>query len=117
MKSLKKAYLLWLLGVFGCLGLHRLYLNKPKTGRIFRFTFGLLFLGSLHDLFYLPTMVTLFNANFKKEQLLANLEMIKLKKNTAVKAKNYESASWYRERETLSEIESINSVLMKIHIF
>ncbi|MDR5860555.1 TM2 domain-containing protein [Halomonas eurihalina] len=46
-------YLLWL---FGFLGAHRFYYGKPVTGTIWFFTFGLLGIGWLIDLFLIPAM-------------------------------------------------------------
>ena len=46
-------YLLWL---FGFLGAHRFYYGKPITGTIWFFTFGLLGIGWLIDLFLIPLM-------------------------------------------------------------
>lgn len=46
-------YLLWL---FGFLGAHRFYYGKPITGTIWFFTFGLLGVGWLVDLFLIPAM-------------------------------------------------------------
>ena len=46
-------YLLWL---FGFLGAHRFYYGKPVTGTHWFFTFGLLGIGWLIDLFLIPSM-------------------------------------------------------------
>jgi TM2 domain-containing membrane protein YozV len=46
-------YLLW---IFGFLGAHRFYYGKPVTGTIWFFTFGLLFIGWIIDLFLIPAM-------------------------------------------------------------
>lgn len=46
-------YLLW---IFGFLGAHRFYYGKPVTGTIWFFTFGLLGIGWLIDLFLIPSM-------------------------------------------------------------
>lgn len=46
-------YLLWILGF---LGAHRFYYGKPVTGTIWFFTFGLLGIGWLIDLFLIPAM-------------------------------------------------------------
>lgn len=51
------AYLLWLVGGFGCLGLHRFYLRKFPTGILWICTGGMAFLGSLYDLVTLPRQV------------------------------------------------------------
>ncbi len=46
-------YVLW---VFGFTGAHRFYFGKPVTGTIWYFTFGLLGIGWLIDLFLIPSM-------------------------------------------------------------
>jgi TM2 domain-containing membrane protein YozV len=43
------AYLLWLIGGLGTLGIHRFYLGKPATGVLWIFTGGLGFVGALYD--------------------------------------------------------------------
>ena len=61
MKSGFVAYLLWLVGAFGCFGLHRFYLGRWVTGLIWLFTGGLFFIGSIIDLFLIPEMVRVEN--------------------------------------------------------
>lgn len=46
-------YLLW---IFGFTGSHRFYFGKPVTGTLWFFTFGLLGVGWLIDLFLIPGM-------------------------------------------------------------
>ena len=46
-------YITWL---FGFTGSHRFYYGKPITGTIYFFTFGLLGIGWLIDLFLIPGM-------------------------------------------------------------
>lgn len=46
-------YLLW---IFGFTGSHRFYYGKPVSGTIWFFTFGLLGIGWLIDLFLIPSM-------------------------------------------------------------
>jgi TM2 domain-containing membrane protein YozV len=46
-------YLLW---IFGFIGAHRFYYGKQVTGVIWFFTFGLLFVGWIIDLFLIPSM-------------------------------------------------------------
>ena len=57
MFSLGIAYLLWALGGFGTLGLHRFYLRKPGTGVLWLLTGGVLWIGAIVDLFRLPRLV------------------------------------------------------------
>jgi len=51
------AYVLWLFGGCGALGLHRFYLRKFGTGFIWMFSGGLGFLGAVYDFFTLPRQV------------------------------------------------------------
>lgn len=83
------------------------------------FTGGLLFLGSMHDLYYLSKMVKICNTKLQKKKLFQNLEKIKAIKNITVKEKNFESAAWYRDKEidVLKEIEILNAYLNKNHVF
>lgn len=46
-------YLLW---IFGFTGSHRFYYGRPVTGTIYFFTFGLLLIGWIIDLFLIPSM-------------------------------------------------------------
>jgi TM2 domain-containing membrane protein YozV len=46
-------YILW---IFGFTGSHRFYYGKPFIGTIYFFTFGLLGIGWLIDLFLIPSM-------------------------------------------------------------
>ena len=51
--SILVGYLAWL---FGCFGAHRFYYGKPVSGLLWLFTFGLLGIGWLVDLFLIPSM-------------------------------------------------------------
>jgi TM2 domain-containing membrane protein YozV len=51
------AYLLWAVGGFGVLGLHRFYLGKPLSGILWACTGGLVGIGALVDLFTLGRQV------------------------------------------------------------
>jgi len=57
MYSLGMAYLLWAVGGFGTLGVHRFYLRKHGTGVLWLLTGGLFGIGAVVDLFRMPTMV------------------------------------------------------------
>jgi TM2 domain-containing membrane protein YozV len=46
-------YILW---IFGFTGSHRFYYGKPLIGTIYFFTFGLLGIGWIIDLFLIPSM-------------------------------------------------------------
>jgi TM2 domain-containing membrane protein YozV len=56
-KSAGWAYLLWLPCLLGVCGLHRFYLGRPATGALWLFTFGLLGIGQLVDLFLINGMI------------------------------------------------------------
>jgi TM2 domain-containing membrane protein YozV len=60
-KNTLLAYLLWLLGGCGVLGLHRFYLGRWISGLIWLFTGGGFFIGALIDLFLIPSMVDIEN--------------------------------------------------------
>jgi len=60
-KSTAVSYLLWFLGGFGVLGLHRLYLGRWVTGIIWLLTGGLFFIGAIIDLFLIPSMTRVEN--------------------------------------------------------
>ncbi|WP_028974111.1 TM2 domain-containing protein [Spirochaeta cellobiosiphila] len=57
MYSLPIAYLLWALGGFGALGLHRFYMGKFGTGVLYLFSGGLGMIGSVYDFFTLPGQI------------------------------------------------------------
>lgn len=71
MKSKFVACLLWLLGIFGILGLHRFYIGKIGTGFIWMFSFGLFGVGAIYDLKTLHTQVDIVNLQKK----VKNFEM------------------------------------------
>lgn len=56
-KSTFIAYLLWLVGGLGVLGLHRFYLGKVGTGFIWLITGGVVLVGAMVDLFLIPKMI------------------------------------------------------------
>lgn len=59
------AYLLWILGFMGA---HRFYFGKRLTGMIWFFTFGLLGIGWLVDLFLIPSMSREASLTYTKGQ-------------------------------------------------
>jgi TM2 domain-containing membrane protein YozV len=74
MKSKGIAYLLWLIGVFGCLGFHRFYIGKIGTGIIWLFTGGVFGFGALIDLFILGGQVEQYNTNKQLKTIRASTE-------------------------------------------
>lgn len=67
-KSLLVAYLYWLVG--GVFGLHHLYLGRKHAFIVYSTTFGLLFTGTLHDLFVLPRYVEEYNCEHAYKEIL-----------------------------------------------
>ncbi|MEL6110652.1 MAG: TM2 domain-containing protein [Planctomycetota bacterium] len=57
------AYLFWLLGFIGA---HRFYLGKPITGTIWFLTGGLLLVGWIVDLFFIPSMCEEAQRRFRR---------------------------------------------------
>ena len=55
-KSTGTGYLLWLLCFMFICGAHRFYYNKPISGVIYLFTFGLFGFGQLYDLLVMPEL-------------------------------------------------------------
>jgi TM2 domain-containing membrane protein YozV len=55
-KSIFLSYLLWLGCAVGLCGLHRLYTGRTFTGFLWLFTLGLLGVGQLVDVFWVPHM-------------------------------------------------------------
>ena len=72
MYSLGLAYLLWLLGGLGTLGLHRFYLRRPGTGLLWLLTGGVFWIGAIVDLFRLPKMVLEAELEADSRELLAD---------------------------------------------
>ena len=70
MYSLGVAYLLWAIGGFGTLGLHRFYLRRPGTGVLWLLTGGVFGIGAIVDLFRLPAMVREAHIEEDSQELL-----------------------------------------------
>ncbi|MEZ4484740.1 MAG: NINE protein [Syntrophotaleaceae bacterium] len=68
-------YTLWL---FGFTGSHRFYYGKPISGTIYFFTFGLLLIGWLVDLFLIPSMDRQADLRFETGRTDYNLTWILL---------------------------------------
>jgi TM2 domain-containing membrane protein YozV len=51
--SIPLGYIYW---IFGFMGAHRFYYGRPVSGTIYFFTFGILGIGWLIDLFLIPSM-------------------------------------------------------------
>jgi TM2 domain-containing membrane protein YozV len=72
------AYLLWLFGGFGVLGLHRFYLRKVPTGVLWLCTGGVFFLGALYDFFTLGRQVA--EANGREAYLARPAPVVTVKR-------------------------------------
>ena len=112
-KSIRTAYLLWLLGGFGCLGLHRFYLGKRKTAFIWMGTAGLAGLGALADALLLRWLVRRHNRIRALKELRRRLKEVRGQKQSAIDAKGYEAAASLRDREKLL-LDKIGSLQYKL---
>ena len=74
MRSKVVAYLLWIFGGFGCLGLHHFYLGKTLKGFIWLFTGGFFGIGALVDLFTLDDAVEAYNSKTDSGKLFNSIE-------------------------------------------
>ncbi|OEU60209.1 MAG: hypothetical protein BA870_00280 [Desulfuromonadales bacterium C00003094] len=68
-------YILWL---FGFTGSHRFYYGKPVSGTIYFFTFGLLLIGWIVDLFLIPSMDRQADLRFEAGRVDYNIAWILL---------------------------------------
>ncbi len=64
--SVLVGYILW---IFGFTGSHRSYYGKPVTGTIWFFTGGLLLIGWIIDLFFIPGMAGLADLRYQAGDL------------------------------------------------
>lgn len=92
MKSKIVAYLLWLIGICGCLGFHRFYLGKTKSGLLWLFSGGLLGVGSLIDLVSLAEQVRQVNSLRILEKLASGEEVTEFKQQSE-EGKNKQTAT------------------------
>jgi hypothetical protein len=101
-KSISVAYLLWLLGGCGALGLHRFYLGKIPTGVLYLMTGGLGMVGSVIDFFTMTSQVREAN--------------IKLQIREAMELRKYETyLPRYRERadDSYRKKESLEHAILR----
>ncbi|MBW4419006.1 MAG: NINE protein [Myxacorys californica WJT36-NPBG1] len=68
MNKVGTTYVLWLGGLLGFAGLHRLYNGEVRTGLLWLFTWGLFGVGQLADLIFIPKMVESHNARLGSGQ-------------------------------------------------
>lgn len=57
-RSTAISYVLLAISLFGLCGLHRFYLGRPWSGLLWLLTGGLCYVGTIIDLFLIPTMVS-----------------------------------------------------------
>ena len=69
MRSTPVAYLLWLFSFVGLAGLHRFYNGKWITGIIWLLTGGLFLIGTIIDLFLIPSMVERSNMRARMDEM------------------------------------------------
>jgi TM2 domain-containing membrane protein YozV len=68
--SVVMGYILW---IFGFMGSHRFYYGRPISGTIYFFTFGLIFIGWLIDLFLIPGMDESADGRYKSGPIDFNI--------------------------------------------
>src|SRR5688572_8883194 len=92
-KSVKGAYILWFISLFGWLGLHRFYLKKRKTAILWICTLGVFGFGSVADLFFLKKFVERYNNLSALNLLERELTKMGERKEDLVKKQKFEEAS------------------------
>ncbi len=100
-KSVQRAYLFWVLGVFGLLGFHRLYLNKKKTAVVWVLTLGLLGFGAIADFLFLKWLVKRYNMILKLKELQNELLTTEQWREELARKQKYEEAAFNRDKEKL----------------
>lgn len=101
LKSVRTAYLFWLVGLFGCLGVHRMYLGKRKTARLWLCTAGVLGVGALADAVLLHWLVARHNRLAELHTLRRRLEETRQRKKEAVECCRYPEAAALRDEEVV----------------
>lgn len=119
MNKVGVAYILWLGGLFGVSGLHRLYNGEKATGLLWLGTFGLFGFGQLLDLILIPKMVEVHNARLaEKYQPLLDSNPIALKieqvtfkpaKFTGVKSPKLFDSMLTQQQATISLLKAAES--------
>lgn len=104
-KSVRRAYLFWVLSLFGLLGIHRLYLQKKKTAVVWMFTLGLFGLGALADFIFLKWLVKRYNMIQKLKELQNELLVTEQWREELARKQKYEEAAYNRDKEKLLKRE------------
>lgn len=100
-KSVRTAYLFWLVGLCGCLGVHRMYLGKRKSARLWLCTAGVLGVGALADAFLLHWLVQRHNRLAELRTLCRRLKETQEKKQVAVDVERFGDAASLRDQEVI----------------
>lgn len=100
-KSVQRAYLFWVLGVFGMLGFHRFYLRKKKTAVVWMFTLGLFGFGAFADFLFLKWLVKRYNMIQKLKELQNDLVTTEQWREELARKQKYEEAAFNRDKEQL----------------
>lgn len=98
-------YLLW---IFGFTGAHRFYYGKPVTGTIWFFTFGLLGIGWLIDLFLIPAMDREADLRFTAGPIEYNVAWILLTFLGALGVHRMYQGKWIKSTRRLASASSIS---------
>ncbi|MBE9009773.1 NINE protein [Pseudanabaenaceae cyanobacterium LEGE 13415] len=114
MNKVGVAYMLWLGGLFGVSGLHRLYNGEKVTGVLWLGTFGLFGFGQLLDLILIPKMVEVHNARLaeKYNPLLENnpvalkIEQVKSTKFVGVKSPKLFDSTLTQQQATITLLKA-----------
>jgi TM2 domain-containing membrane protein YozV len=104
-KSVRRAYLFWVLSIFGLLGLHRWYLQKKKTAVVWMFTLGLFGLGAVADFIFLKWLVKRYNMIQKLKALQNELLSTEQWREELARKQKYEEAAYNRDKEKLLKRE------------
>ncbi|MEL0170941.1 MAG: TM2 domain-containing protein [Synechococcus sp.] len=76
LRRLDLSYLLWCLSLVGICGVQRIYNRRPLSGVLYLLSFGLLGIGTVVDLFLIPSLVRHANAPTLLDQARAAVEPI-----------------------------------------
>lgn len=113
LKSTRLAYLLWAVGIFGCLGLHRFYLGKRKTALLWLCTAGIFTIGAGADAFLLKWLVKRHNRIIRLKESHRQLKEVQQHKQKAVEAQQFREAAALRDREVLllAQVQQLKATL------
>lgn len=113
-KSVRTAYVLWLLSGFGWLGLHRIYLDKHRTCFIWTLTFGFFGLGALMDLWTLPRLVERYNLIQRRRALQYQLARLARKKQRLLEEQRFDELALCSDEEVRLQ-QQFNTLQQQLH--